>query len=74
MPPVNYRSLQCSFQRYLRPGGRYVSLQPVELTTVAFRATTILLTVGIDIPDHSIQSYLKNEHAVFPVNCLRGQL
>ena len=70
MPPVNYRSLQRSFKSYLRPERRYVSRQLLELTTVAFRATTILSTVGVDIPDCSFQSYLKIEDALFPVNCL----
>ena len=48
----------------------YASCQLLESTTVAFRATTMLSTVGVDIPDCSFQSYLKIEDAMLPVNCL----
>ena len=70
MSPVSYMSLQRSFQNYLRPGRHYASRQLLELTIVVFRATTILSTVGADIPDCSFQSYLKIGDAILPVNCL----
>ena len=73
MLPVNSRSWEHSFQSYLRPGRRYVSRQLMELTTVAFRATTIFSTVGCDILGCSFQSYLKIEDPMIPVDCLCWQ-
>ena len=70
MPPVKYGSWQRNFQSYLRPGRRYICRQLLKLTTVAFRATTFLSTVGVDICDCSFQSYLKIEDAMLPVSCL----
>ena len=73
MPLANYRSWQRSFQRYLRHGRRYVSPQLLGLTTVAFRVTTILSTVGVAIPDWNFKSYLNIEDAMLPINCLSWQ-
>ena len=39
-----------AFRATLKPGICYDSLQLLDFTTVAFRATEILSTVGIDIP------------------------
>ena len=47
-----------SCQSYLKNGKHYASYQMSELKTIAFRATKILSTVGVDIPvDCSFQSY-----------------
>ena len=58
MLPVNYRSWQRSIQSYLESGRNYAVNQLSELTTVDFRATKILSTMGVDIPvDRSVRSY-----------------
>ena len=58
----NFKSWRsCSYQSYQKSGRHYTSHQLSELTflsTIAFRATKILSTVGVDIPvNHSFQSY-----------------
>ena len=48
--PVNFKSwYSCSFKTYPTPGRRFAFRRLSELTNVPFRATKILLTVGVDI-------------------------
>ena len=48
----------CCFQSYLTPQRHYDSCQLSESTTIPFRVTKILSTVGVDIPaDFSFHSY-----------------
>ena len=72
MLPVNYHRWQRSIKSYLKPGRCYAFCKLLELTTIAFKATKILLLVRNEIPvDHSFQSYQNpvNFDVDIPLDC-----